>query len=69
MFKLVFSAILLMATSAAIADTAPATVTTSSNAVPVIIKNEPIDAKMCRLYFEDGTKKDVACDNANGEKS
>lgn len=69
MFKLVFSAILLMATAAAAADTAPVNVTADSSTVPVIIKNEPIDAKLCRLYFEDGTKKDVACENTAGKAS
>ena len=63
MFKFILSAVLLMATPAASADSVPASATANSNTVPVIIKNEPIDTKMCRLYFEDGTKKEVACDN------
>ena len=63
MFKVILSAVLLMATAAASADSIATSATDSTNILPVIIKNEPIDAKMCRLYFENGTQKDVACEN------
>ncbi len=63
MFKYILSAALLVATSVAIADTNTATVTASATkTLPVIIKNEPLDTKMCRLHFEDGTQKDVSCE-------
>jgi hypothetical protein len=67
MFKCILSAALLVATSVAIADTNTATVTASVTAsatktLPVIIKNEPLDTKICRLHFEDGTQKDVSCE-------
>jgi len=69
MFKFILSAALLIATSAANADTtAPEVVASAAKAIPVIIKNEPLDPTMCRLHFEDGTQKDVAC-NTTTEKA
>lgn len=69
MFKCIVSAALLIATFAASADTtAPEVVASATKAIPVIIKNEPLNTKMCRLHFEDGTQKDVAC-NATTEKA
>ncbi|GEM_PF-2970775 len=62
MFKVIVAAVLVMAASASIADTATTFVDVASSAkIPVIIKNEPINATMCRLYFEDGSQKEVAC--------
>ncbi|MDQ5769787.1 hypothetical protein [Thiothrix subterranea] len=65
MFKVIVAAVLFMAASASIADTTTTSVdVASSTKIPVIIKNEPIDATMCRLHFEDGSQKEVACVNA-----
>lgn len=69
MFKYVLSAALLMAASVAVAETTPATTSASNDAIPVIVKNEPIGPNLCRLHFEDATTKDVACDSADSKKS
>ncbi len=70
MFKFILSAALLIAASSATAGSEPVKTTNaaSSRNIPVIVKNEVITPKLCRLHFEDGSRKDVAC-NANGKKS
>ncbi len=38
---------------------------TSVRNLPVIVKNEAIAHDSCRLSFEDGSSKDVPCDNTH----
>lgn len=65
MFKVILAAVLLMTASATIADTATKSVDVTSNTkIPVIIKNEPVNPTVCRLHFEDGSQKEVACVSA-----
>ncbi|EIJ35704.1 hypothetical protein [Thiothrix nivea] len=70
MFKYILSTALLMAVSVAAAESEPAKTTAATSSVmPVIVKNEPIGPQRCRLHFEDGNQKEVACDEADSGKS
>lgn len=69
MFKVIVAAVLFMAASASIADTTSSVDVASSTKLPVIVKNEPVSATMCRLHFEDGSQKEVTCVNTTEKAS
>ena len=72
MYKFTIIATLLVASAVSFANTsAPEeeTVYTSVRNFPVIVKNEIIDDKTCRLSFENGSSKDVHCNPYAGKET
>lgn len=64
---IILAAILAITTTTCFAEGTNATnnPTSSTRHFPVILDNQVIANGVCRLYFDDGTSQDVACDRKN----